>query len=208
MKLVDILAVELKRWPDSLGNAVGQASDGTLHNDMQPLNAEIVRTRKKYTMCKNYVMDCVTRAEWQAAVDALNADKCEHSYANNIGCPECGELNAPKVVEWDGVGDPPAMSKIEYKSVGGTWKRGVFVGRVYGKIVAGCDDTEAVGRLPSDEMRPIRTAEQVAAEERGKAINLMIDDTSILTGTISDRRTMARQLYDAGYRKEPKPCGS
>jgi hypothetical protein len=73
MKLVDILAAELNLWPDSLGDAVGQASDGTLHNEIESLNDEVVRTREKYTMCKSLISDTVTRAEWQAAVDALNA---------------------------------------------------------------------------------------------------------------------------------------
>lgn len=49
--------------------------------------------------------------------------------------------------------------------------------------------------------RPIRTPEQIAAEERDKAIEGMIADTNILTGIMSDRRIMAGQLYDAGYRK-------
>lgn len=49
--------------------------------------------------------------------------------------------------------------------------------------------------------RPIRTPEQIAAEEREKAIRQMIDDTNILTGIMRDRRIMAGQLYDAGYRK-------
>lgn len=50
--------------------------------------------------------------------------------------------------------------------------------------------------------RPIRTPEQIAAEEREKAIEGMIADTNILTGIMSDRRIMAGQLYDAGYRKQ------
>lgn len=50
--------------------------------------------------------------------------------------------------------------------------------------------------------RPIRTPEQIAVEEREKAIEVMIADTNILTGIMSDRRIMAGQLYDAGYRKQ------
>lgn len=49
--------------------------------------------------------------------------------------------------------------------------------------------------------RPIRTPEQIAAEERESSIQQMIDDTNVLTGIMSDRRIMAGQLYDAGYRK-------
>lgn len=197
MKLVDILAQELKVWPEDC-KAITQDSDGyvasakdcdvdRLRFDHNAWSGEGGNYMVIHKLAEDHKTAIITRAEWQAAVDALNA---------------------PKVVEWDGVGDPPAMSKIEYKSVEGTWKKGVFVGRVYGKIVAGCDETKSVGWLPSDEMRPIRTDEQVAAEDREKAVNLMLDATNIRAGIISDRRAMARQLYDAGYRKEQKPCGS
>lgn len=137
----------------------------------------------------------VTRAACQALVDSLNA---------------------PKVVEWDGVGLPEPGSSIEY-SIGDRWYP-CEVRYVLNRddcpgiaLVAWCEHLGKDQYLSNDrehKFRPARPAEQVAAEEREKAINLMIDDTSILTGTISDRRTMARQLYDAGYRKETKPCGS
>ena len=95
MKLVDILAVNLKCWPDhmthlwiSAGNTI-YGKNGSFEFEM---NGGWDKPEDHRTVS-------VSRAEWQAAVDAINADKCEHSYANNIGCPECGELNAPKVVE-------------------------------------------------------------------------------------------------------------
>jgi len=50
--------------------------------------------------------------------------------------------------------------------------------------------------------RPIRTPEQIAAEEREQAIKQMISDTHILAGTMGNRQMMAEQLYDAGYRKQ------
>ena len=53
--------------------------------------------------------------------------------------------------------------------------------------------------------RPIRTPEQIEAEERENAIKGMIADTNILTGIMSDRRIMAGQLYDSGYRKQVQP---
>ena len=53
--------------------------------------------------------------------------------------------------------------------------------------------------------RPILTPQQIAADERDKAIEGMIADTNILTGIMSDRRIMAVQLYDAGYRKQSAP---
>lgn len=53
--------------------------------------------------------------------------------------------------------------------------------------------------------RPVRTPEQIAVEEREKAIEEMIADTNILTGIMRDRRIMAGQLYDSGYRKQSQP---
>lgn len=202
MKLLDILAVELKRWPDSLGNAVGQASDGTLHNDMEPLNAEIVRTREKYTMCKNYVMDCVTRAEWQAAVDALNA---------------------PKAVEWDGAGLPPVGLDVEIKRGNCTWIDGDEwqIGKtatVMASFLNSRDIEMASVQFPGGHcecilarcLSPIRTAEQVASEEREKAINEMVFGVCGCEpdGGNTTAFMICGFIYDAGYRKEPKPCGS
>lgn len=196
MKLVDILARELKVWPEGCSHIV-QDHDGQCWPSAGDISASKIVYGKEWSTDDDGVLEFyseiasdfgsakVTRAEWQAAVDALNA---------------------PKVVEWDGVGDPPAMSKIEYKSVGGTWKKGVFVGRVYGKIVAGCDETEVVGWLPLDEMRPIRTAEQVAAEERNKVIREMVAE--VTEEPRARHFAFCEALYDAGYRKEPKRCGS
>lgn len=50
------------------------------------------------------------------------------------------------------------------------------------------------------EFRPIKTAEQVAAEEREKAIEEMIRTTS--DGITCMDRYDAEQLYKAGYRKQ------
>lgn len=75
MLLVDILAREMKVWPVALGHAVGQAADGTLHCETEPEDAEIVRTTERYTLCEDFMRAIVTRAEWQAAVDALKAEQ-------------------------------------------------------------------------------------------------------------------------------------
>ena len=207
MKLVDILARELNQWPDALGHAAGQAADGTLHSEMEPEDAETVRTIESYTICSNWIIDIVTRAEWLAAVDALNADKCEHSYSNNIGCPECGELSAPKVVEWDGEGEPPVGIECEWRPNVHGWVKVKILGR---------DGSDTWYRASGEEhsqtcrnmafFRPIRTAEQVAAEEREKAIKeMMMNGVDAGDSTIE---YSCAALYDAGYRKEPKPCGS
>lgn len=69
-------------------------------------------------------------------------------------------------------------------------------------VIIGGEGCEHVHHPRNLSFRPVRTAEQIAAEERETAIDRMIDDTNILTGIMSDRRIMAGQLYDAGYRKQ------
>lgn len=55
-------------------------------------------------------------------------------------------------------------------------------------------------------LSPIRTAEQVAAEEREKAIKeMMMHGVDAGDSTIE---YSCAALYDAGYRKDTKPCGS
>ena len=211
MKLVDILAVELKRWPEFLGDAVGQAGDGTLHNEMEPEDVEISRTLESYTLCKNFISDIVTRAEWQAAVDALNADKCEHSYANNIGYPECGELNAPKVVEWDGDRLPPTGTVCEHFGTADhtNWIEVQVIGHghvrfhdvaffEYMSVTSGY----TVSYSTANNFRPIRTAEQIAAEEREKGIQAIQDAYTYTVESCTHKilHSQAARLYDAGCR--------
>lgn len=206
MKLVDILARELTEWAGDVGAITQNKLTGELLDYYHcPLRGGNEREVSSVADDAGEAHDgasgaSVTRAEWQAAVDALNA---------------------PKVVEWDEVGLPPVGLDVEIKRGNCTWIDGDEwqIGKtatVMASFLNSRDIEMASVQFPGGHcecilarcLSPIRTAEQVAAEEREKAINLMIDDTSILTGTISDRRTMARQLYDAGYRKETKPCGS
>lgn len=191
MKLVDILAQELAEWPVKEG-VYPPGQDYCVQSD-ECSQVFFCGTHGKILLSRRADKTSGvrgTRAEWQAAVDALNA---------------------PKVVEWDGE-DTPAVGVIcEFHESTSGWNSAVVKYSSDHCVVLERDNGYELcifTVFPSRSVRPIRTAEQVSAEEREKAINLMIDDTSILTGTISDRRTMARQLYDAGYRKEQKPCGS
>lgn len=208
MKLVDILARELKVWPDdwvvcsqdsdsyiagysdpdlmefSKGNWLGE--NNFLHGDWLP-NQDIAE------LASDYATAIVTRAEWQAAVDALNA---------------------PKVVEWDGVGNPPVGVDIECTfDSWGYWRKGRVL--YYGKQMIfmeqdgespDCRKFEGSMNPDGIKFRPVRTAEQVAAEEREKAIKeMMMHGVDAGDSTIE---YSCAALYDAGYRKEPKPCGS
>lgn len=116
--------------------------------------------------------------------------------------------------EWSGEGQPPVGTELEcgFACEGfKTWHKGVCVAigidpECRDEIcVVKSGDKIAMYTTYGGRMRPIRTPEQIAAEEREVAIQQMIADTNILTGIMSDRRTMAGQLYDAGYRKQVTP---
>lgn len=190
MKLVDILARELTEWAGDVGAITQDKLTGELLDYYHcPLRGGNEREVSSIADDAGEAHDgasgaAVTRADWQAAVDALNA---------------------PKVVAWDGVGLPPV---------------GIYVQTSHGvvQVTAYSPDNNWVllwvvaESLPSlvkigdhDMFRPIRTAEQVADDEREKAIDEMVNDFGKY---FVNPRVSARTIYDAGYRKEPKPCGS
>lgn len=229
MKLVDILARELKSWPFG-GHFAWQDYDKEVR--FSPYSKHDFHMSE---LAEDNVRPCrglnplsgVTRAEWQAAVDALNADKCEHSYANKIGCPECGELNAPKVVEWDGVGLPPVGLDVEVMqgglpSIAFDWETCKILAINIGsdekpQVITRDFRGDAAIYYPGIEsvyFRPIRTAEQVAAEEREAEDNEVMSRYMSLSdcekGILghSPERVIIGLMRVMGYRKEPKPCGS
>lgn len=111
---------------------------------------------------------------------------------NGEGLPPVGtvcELRAHKLNEW-------GQAEIKFAS------RNVIVWDWLGEPEINGLCTRYVHEI---DIRPIRTPEQIAAAEREKSIQQMIDNTNILTGIMSDRRIMAAQLYDAGYRKQVQP---
>lgn len=197
MKLVDILAVELKCWPELLGDAVGQAADGTLHNEMEPEDVEIDRTLESYTLCKHFISDIVTRAEWQAAVDALNQSELDAVLAKN---EQLAAARAERIPVWNGEGLPPVGIECEWHPNVHGWVKVKILGR---------DGSDTWYRASGEEhsqtcrnmafFRPIRTAEQVAAEEREKDIREM---ASIPKPCGHALYNICADLYDAGYRKQ------
>ena len=182
MKLVDILALELKVWPEGLeclsqlkgtGYIInGKGFDGRAFDALRIADETLVAGA------------IVTRAEWQAAVDEM------------------------KVVEWDGVGRPPEGS------VCGLWYKGcdqgectvLFMGSEVGVFKSHTFDHEQHGDLVHYSFYKVEgSTEEKDAQERKKAIAEM---TEIAGGQYSPRDSIVQRLFDAGYRKEPKPCGS
>lgn len=101
-------------------------------------------------------------------------------------------------IEWSGEGLPAAGCEIEYHSPSHGWKPGEYIGQFNGQMVVGCRDTGVIGYCPAEIVRPIRTPEQIAAEEREKAIEQMKLDA----GWRVKGSCVFTFLYDAGYRKD------
>ena len=74
MKLVELLAKELKEWPEGAGDVVGQARDGSLH-----LNGSYEENRgftdEQYTLAKDWMSADVTKSQWQAEREKMNKPK-------------------------------------------------------------------------------------------------------------------------------------
>jgi len=194
MKLIEILARELKEWPWSTG-VVGQAEDGTLHlnHDSQPNRGF---SDKAFEIADDWLDAHVTRTEWQAAVDALNK-------------------HAEKA--WNGEGRPPIGVEIEFSyPMWGYWLKGKVL--CYGEQMIFMEQESSKGNgkfegsmNPDGIMfRPIRTPEQIAADERlhkvrnaATAIARTLDSLHESEELIAV--TVIEAMIDAGYVKQVAP---
>lgn len=220
MILKDILARELAEWPNG-EPFFGQQSNGSL---ITCRDGVIRLTLITVTKAEDFETAWVSRAEWQAAVEALKADeqsalnlfyaifpenkwhKADESFKDRIRAatklPACAPVE--RAVEWDGVGLPPAGVICEheaYEMRGESHRVEIIAHKQTSLDVAIFWDEEIrhVSYSSHHAFRPIRTQEQIAAEEREKAINEMI----LLDQKCSLSRThFCGLLYDAKYRKQ------
>lgn len=130
------------------------------------------------------------RAEWQAAVDALNA---------------------PKVVEWDGDRLPPTGTVCEHFGTADhtNWIEVQVIGHghvrfhdvAFFEYMYGTRE-HTVSYSTANNFRPIRTAEQIAAEEREKGIQAIQDAYTYTVESCTHKilHSQAARLYDAGCR--------
>lgn len=200
MKLVDILARDLKDWPSEHGVVtITQDADAMVFgwSGQQPEIDEgywvfAERSRLSEWRPGNFQLSTdrntaiVTRAQWQAAVDALKA----------------GEQ------AWDGEGLPPVGTVCEFYAYRGgdpVWKECKVI--AHDNAIAVINYKGNYSGHPHNQFRPIRTAEQIAAEERKTQILEMIDvfglDTSIWG--LDTVRDICGHLWEAGYRKQVQP---
>ncbi|MDN5518947.1 hypothetical protein [Pseudomonas sp.] len=113
----------------------------------------------------------------------------------------------PRPARWDGEGLPPVGSVCEaYDAERDLW----WPGQV---LMHGNSDHAFVSGTPecwgtllwASIFRPVRTPEQIKAEEREKAIVEMAETMHAATG-FGVNRADCEALYDAGYRKQVESC--
>jgi len=71
-KLVEILAVELKEWPEGFLD-VGQASEGSLH--LPGIGDHVRHTFERYTLADDWMIAIVTRPQWEAERAKMSKQK-------------------------------------------------------------------------------------------------------------------------------------
>lgn len=202
MKLIDILARELKAWPMACGGdyhteAIAQDLDGGLVRldhlkkpDPIQFNGKDWK-RSHWTGYAYYVelsddhdTAIVTRAEWEEAVDALNAKK---------------------VGQWNGEGLPPVGTVCEFlvlRDGYSAWDKGEILYSSPYTVVISAEAGEHVYHPRNLKFRPVRTPKQIAAEEREAGIESI---RQLLSNVACDDFHAAVAIYDAGYRKQEQP---
>lgn len=206
-KLIDILARELKVWPESWGifcvATKVEGNDAAWFNYRNPVfkdggwqdlgSVELWLSQEPEDR-KEVV---VRRFEWQAAVDALNA---------------------PKVVEWDGVGLPPVGTVCEHFGTADhtNWIEVQIIGHgnirhhdvAFFEYMAGTNGY-TVSYSTANNFRKPRTAEQVASDNRDKAAESLyravMDHSQTYWPSLQEhRKEHYRRLIDDGWCKIPK----
>lgn len=221
MKLVDILARDLKVWPNDEHDSIGQACTGALHKSPN-WNIDCGWTKESYTMADDWSSVHVTRAQWQAAVDALKVENCAHLWVGWSDIEACELCNKTRkvVVEWNGEGLPPVGTVCEYQCgyVEQPYRHAEctviahFVGES-GKSLAAFtyvahDGVVQLGRGTAELFRPIRTPEQIAADRRLQdiadaltATSKAVDPWNVDIDCSSAIRATVEAMIDAGYCK-------
>ncbi|NLY14577.1 MAG: hypothetical protein GXZ10_13300 [Gammaproteobacteria bacterium] len=104
-----------------------------------------------------------------------------------------------KIKEWDGSGLPQIGTVCEYLfAEGDEWRKCKIVAYYLANVVAIDVIHNSAVLLRVGLFRPIKTPEQIAAEERLHAIDEMADLARRGGSTFKE---MMSALYDAGYRK-------
>lgn len=115
----------------------------------------------------------------------------------------------PRPEAWTGEGLPPVGTVCELSSQGADWGIGT-IQYTADNVIVWRWENQAAGQACAYykyeiDIRPVRTPEQIAAEEREKAVQQMLEDTTILSAIHANRRLLCEELHKAGYRKQVAP---
>lgn len=116
-------------------------------------------------------------------------------------------VERPNPKEWNGAGLPPVGMVCEVEDADGNWHECEILAHHLGDAVFSPDPDYPYGAydgMPEGRFRPLRTPEQIAAEEREKALKEMAGIVFSACGTILADDVLPA-LYDAGYRKVEQP---
>lgn len=105
--------------------------------------------------------------------------------------------------EWNGIGLPPVGTKCEVRIHNNLGTKCTAVAHFEGRAVVILDNSEVALIRDAEDLRPIRTPEQIAAEKREKTISTMLEIfiTGVEHDTGQNTRSGIEALYNAGYRK-------
>ena len=152
-----------------------------------------------YQAATHGVFECWLKPGHSVRVSRREQDWREDGYADDLIATSA--IKRP----WSGEGLPPVGVVCEYRCANSQWRQVKVIAHM---IEMQKDNPCAVSQLGdtgplciggASSFRPIRTPEQIAADEREAAIDEMLASTPAPGSDISLR--VCEKLYDAGYRK-------
>ncbi|MFU7349578.1 hypothetical protein [Pseudomonas paraeruginosa] len=123
----------------------------------------------------------------------------------NVSGEREAKFEARPQESWDGQGLPPVGTVCEYRHMIWPEYRPCEIRYISEESLVAYDDAQEQFYRTCDMLfRPVRTLEQIAAEEREKAIDAMLDlDPPHENGLgLTSRRQFCEILFDAGYRRQ------
>jgi len=154
--------------------------------------------------------------DWnKAPIDATHYDVDSHLFVNFDCMHDSLRSLVPRPATpsaWDGTGLPPVGTVCELRTKVGGWgeavikyqaKRGICVW-LWVRLDGNSEQIEWAESPDKLEFRPIKTAEQLAAEDRERVTDEMYGHTKtkMTAAEVDIQRETCADLYDAGYRKQ------
>ncbi|MBI7352831.1 hypothetical protein JEV04_15375 [Pseudomonas aeruginosa] len=142
---------------------------------------------------------------WFYWVEGIN--KWFHGPSCNVSAERAAKFEARPQEAWDGKGLPPTGLLVEWKAgLDHEWKRVTVLAYANGDAWLQPEDGYSFIVGNPANFRRIRTPEQIAAEEREKAVQEMLALDEYPHGQdrggMMSRADFCRVLYDAGYRRQ------